>query len=75
MIAWFEQAHVGVGAWNIENRLVARFLQCERVRGVGDHLARERDAHAFAISRDGDGMIGAGKFHGVCLVWLMDNCF
>ena len=44
-----EQTHVRIGARNIERGLVARFFQCEGVRGVGNDTACERDTHAFAV--------------------------
>jgi hypothetical protein len=75
MIGVLEQAHIGVGARDIEDRLVARLLERERAVGVGDYAARKRDAHAFVIFGDGDRMVGAGKFHRARLDVPIDRFF
>jgi len=46
--------------------------QSEGLRGVGNDAACKGDAHASAVSADGNRMIGTGEFH-ACRALFMDN--
>ena len=64
VVCCLQQGHVGVLAWNIDDRGIAGFFQIEGAIAFGDHLASYGDDNMVAVRRDGDRMIGAGNSDG-----------
>src|SRR5262249_11042599 len=72
MTGALKQAHVGIAARNIENRLVACFLEREGVARISDRAAGKDDAHAVGILGNRDRMVGPGEFHGASFAsWII----
>src|SRR5690348_3834936 len=59
-----QQRHVGVGARNIEYRLITGLFEHQRALCIGHRAAGEADADVLFGRRDGDGVVGTGDFHG-----------